>query len=209
MALDLKNLPLWGQASLAGGIAIALAVMGHMAFPNLNAMKKKNNNKVAQLDALEQTIKRGRIAEENLPKIEKEIENLVAKLDDLRQILPTEPETGDLLAWIKNLADQSNLDLKRFTPGALKPVANTYKEFPISMDIVGGYHDLGIFFDRVSKYSRIININGVVINRHSAPGKSIRSTFTATTFIYDDQGDGATMAAAPAPGAPAKKGGKT
>jgi type IV pilus assembly protein PilO len=190
MALDFKNLPPWGQAVLAAAMGIALVVVAHMAFPNLNEMKQKNLKKVDQLSKLDQEIKKGRTAEENLPKIEKEIENLSAKLDDLRQILPTEPETGDLLAWIKNLSDQSNLDLKKFAPGALKPVANTYKEFPISMDITGAYHDLGIFFDRISKYSRIININNVVINRNAGQTtRSIRSSFTATTFIYDDHGE--------------------
>lgn len=186
MALDLKNLPPWGQAAVAVGMAVGIVLAGHMFFPNLNEMSKGIQAKTRQLDDLEATIKRGRLVEENLPKIEKEIENLHAKLDDLRQILPTEPETGDLLAWIKNLADQSNLELKKFAPGGLKPVADTYKEFPISMDIVGGYHDLGIFFDRISKYSRIININNVLINRNTTGPKSIRSTFEATTFIYVD-----------------------
>lgn len=205
MALELKNLPPWGQAAVAAGLAIGLAAMAHMVYPNLNDMKKRNVGKTQQLESLEQTIKKGRIVEENLPKIEREIENLIAKLGDLRQILPTEPETGDLLAWIKNLSDQSNLDLKKFAPGGLRPVADTYKEFPISMDIVGGYHDLGIFFDRISKYSRIININNVVINRNTAAGqKTIRSTFTATTFIYDDKAERAEKAAA-APDKGAKK----
>jgi type IV pilus assembly protein PilO len=201
MALELKNLPPWGQAALAVAVAAGVVMAAHMAYPNLNQMKKKNLGMQADLDRLEQIIKRGRMVEENLPKVEKEIENLRAKLDDLRQILPTEPETGDLLAWIKNLSDQSNLELKKFAPGGLKLVANTYKEFPISMDIVGAYHDLGIFFDRVSKYSRIININNVVINRNtSAGGKTIRSTFTATTFILEDIEE---------PAAPAAAGGKS
>src|SRR3989304_1532220 len=175
MALELKNLPPWGQAALAVGVAGGGVLAAHMAYPNLDQMKKRNLGRPADRDRLEQVIKRGRMGEENLPKVEKEIENLRAKLDDLRQILPTEPETGDLLAWIKNLADQSNLELKKFAPGGLKPVADTYKEFPISMDIVGGYHDLGIFFDRISKYSRIININNVLINRNNTGPKSIRS----------------------------------
>ena len=200
MALELKNLPPWGQAALAVGVAVGVVLAAHMAYPNLNQMKKRNLGMQADLDRLEQVIKRGRMVEENLPKVEKEIENLRAKLDDLRQILPTEPETGDLLAWIKNLSDQSNLELKKFAPGGLKLVANTYKEFPISMDIVGAYHDLGIFFDRVSKYSRIININSVVINRNTGGGKTIRSTFTATTFILED---------IEGPAAPAAAGGKS
>ncbi|MCZ6777805.1 MAG: type 4a pilus biogenesis protein PilO [Acidobacteriota bacterium] len=183
-----KNLPPWGQALVSVGLAAGLVVFAHMVFPGLNDMKQSNERKTMRLDDLQQEIKTGRLVEQNLPRIEKEINTLTMKLSDLRQILPTEPETGDLLAWIKNLADQSNLVLKKFAPGRLKLVADTYKEFPINMDIVGAYHDLGIFFDRISKYSRIININNVVIKRNSKKGdKTIGSTFNATTFIYYDK----------------------
>ncbi|MEE9219849.1 MAG: type 4a pilus biogenesis protein PilO [Acidobacteriota bacterium] len=179
-----KNLPPWGQAVGSVGLAVVLAVVAHTTFPGLNEIKNQNQNRTQRLEQLEQEIKTGRLVEQNLPKIEKEIETLARKLSDLRQILPTEPETGDLLAWIKNLADQSNLGLKKFAPGKLNVVAETYKEFPIKMDIEGSYHDLGIFFDRISKYSRIININNVVINRSRKSGKTIRSNFQATTFIF-------------------------
>src|SRR5256885_3901486 len=47
-----------------------------------------------------------------LPQLEAEIARLRKTLADLKEILPTEPESGELLKWIKNLADQSNLDLK-------------------------------------------------------------------------------------------------
>ena len=57
------------------------------------------------------------------------------------------------------------------------------------MQIVARYHDLGIFLDRVSKYSRIINVDALRINAvRNEPNKTIRATFTATTFVYDDNG---------------------
>ena len=52
---------------------------------------------------------------------------------------------------------------------------------------IGRYHDLGIFLDRVSKYSRIINVDSLRISAvQNEPNKTIRATFTATTFVYDD-----------------------
>jgi len=63
-----------------------------------------------------------------------------------------------------------------------------YKEFPIQMEIEGDYHDLGVFFDRISKYSRIINVSNVVITAKNQGKGSIASNFTATTFVYDDKG---------------------
>ena len=72
-----------------------------------------------------------------------------------------------------------------FSRSALRQV-EFYREFPIAMDLTGNYHDLGIFFDRISKYSRIINVNNVKIDMNPASGSTIRSTFTATTFVYED-----------------------
>jgi type IV pilus assembly protein PilO len=87
---------------------------------------------------------------------------------------------------VKNLTDQSNLDLMQFNPGSLR-TREFYQEFPIMMEVRGDYHDLGVFFDRISKYSRIINVSGVNINRNKKSARSIRSTFTATTFVYDEK----------------------
>src|SRR5207247_10028284 len=132
-------------------------------------------------------MRRGQPVEAKLPEFEKAIEDLQLKLNGLLAILPTEPETGELLKWVKNLTDQSNLDLKQFNPGALKQV-EFYKEFPIAMDVEGDYHDLGVFFDRISQYARIINVSGVTIAALQGGQHSIKSSFTATTFVYDDKG---------------------
>ena len=183
--MDFKKLPFWGQFAVVAVMAIALVAVAWMAYPNFSEMEKHNAASRAELESLQTEIRKGQAIEAKLPEFEKEIENLQLKLNDLLAILPTEPETGELLKWVKNLADQSSLDLKQFNPGALKPV-EFYKEFPIAMDVEGDYHDLGVFFDRISKYSRIINVSGVMISALQGP-HSIKSSFTATTFVYDDK----------------------
>ena len=185
--MDFKNLPLWGQVTLMAVRCTVLVCVAYWAFPNFSEMQTQNAADTKRLEELQTEIRRGAAIEAKLPEFEKEIANLQKKLEDLLQILPTEPETGELLKWVKNLTDQSNLDLQRFDPGALRPV-EFYREFPINMDVVGDYHDLGVFFDRISKYSRIINVDNVQIAANSSGKGSIRSTFTATTFVYDEKG---------------------
>ena len=165
------------------GVLVAVAFT---TYPNFNAMSKRNIDERSRLEGLQAEIRKGQAIEAKLPEFEKEIENLQVKLSDLLAILPTTPETGELLKWVKNLADQSNLELRKFDPQTLRPV-EFYKEFPIQMEIEGDYHDLGVFFDRISKYSRIINVSNVVIGARSQSKGSINSNFTATTFVYDDK----------------------
>lgn len=188
--MDFKKLPFWGQFVVVLLMAGALVGVAWMAYPNFGEMSRQNIENQATLESLQAEIRKGQAIEAKLPEFEREIENLQAKLSDLVAILPTGPETGELLKWVKNLADQSNLELKTFNPGQLRPV-EFYKEFPITMEVNGDYHDLGVFFDRISKYSRIINVSGVNVASNRDGRGSIRSTFTATTFVYDERVGGA------------------
>jgi type IV pilus assembly protein PilO len=181
-----EKIPFYGQVLIFLGMALGIVGVAYWIYPNL----AQDREQIAQLEAdyaeKERKILEGQAIEQRLPEFEREIAALQRKLGDVQQILPTNQETGDLLRWIKNLGDQSNLDLKSFAPGALKPV-EFYKEFPIEMQVVARYHDLGIFLDRVSKYSRIINVDNVRINSARERDKTIRASFTATTFVYDEE----------------------
>lgn len=183
----LERLPFWGQVLLMVALSVGLVGIAYYLFPNLKEKGEAIQAINVELEDMNAKIVEGRAIEQKLPEFEQEVANLQRKLGDVQQILPTDAQTGDLLRWIKNMTDQSNLGLKTFAPGGLRPV-NFYKEFPIEMDVVGRYHDLGIFLDRVSKYSRIINVDNLRMGSNPGGGdKTIRASFTATTFVYDDK----------------------
>ena len=93
---------------------------------------------------------------------------LEARLDGLRAVLPEEKDVGDLLRRIQTLAVQSNLQIKGFKPAPIV-TKQMHAEWPISLELDGTYHNLGQFFDRVGKFSRIINIGGVKIKAKDKP----------------------------------------
>ena len=190
----MRNIPFWGQLLIVLVVAAAVMFVGYRFW--LADDYRKIGDLTKQLADKNQQIQRENDIVAKLPQLEAEIARLRKTLAELKEILPTEPESGELLKWIKNLADQSNLDLKDFSPEALRPV-EFYKEYPIRMSIVGAYHDMGLFLDRISKYSRIINVSNVSISGNPGGGeKTIRSDFVATTFIYDEQADRADKAEA-------------
>ena len=183
----LERLPFWGQVVLMLALAVGCVGIAYYLWPNLKQKGEEIASIKTELEDMNAKILEGQAIERQLAQFEQEVANLQRKLGDIQQILPTDTETGDLLRWIKNMSDQSNLELKTFAPGSLKPV-DFYKEFPIEMDVVGRYHDLGIFLDRVSKYSRIINVDNLRMGSNQGGGdKTIRASFTATTFVYDDK----------------------
>lgn len=179
-----EKMPFWGQ--VATMVALAALIVGCSWYFVIAEKSKEIEELRGDVEKLRAENREGQAIEMKLPEFEVEVANLQRKLGDVQQILPTGTETGDLLRWIKNMSDQSNLDLKTFAPGGLV-AREFYKDFPIEMDIVGRYHELGIFLDRVSKYSRIINVDNLrMFNNPGGAGKTVRASFTATTFVYDD-----------------------
>jgi len=181
----LEKLPFYGQVVVFAAIALAIVIAAYTVWPDLGAMQKQIEKQEAEFTKKQAEIRKGRAAEARLPELEREIAAKQQELKDLEQILPSDQETGDLLRYVKNLGDQSNLDLKSFSPGGLKP-AEFYKEFPIDMQVHGQYHDLALFLDRVSKYSRIINVDNLRIGGNRQPGRTITASLTATTFVYSE-----------------------
>lgn len=181
----LEKLPFYGQVLVFVLLALGVVLAAYYIWPGLGEQRTQIAGYEEQWTQKQKEILKGQAIEQRLPEFEREIASLELKLADVQQILPTDRETGELLRWVKNLGDQSNLDLKSFTPGGLKP-AEFYQEFPIEMQVVGRYHDLGIFLDRVSKYSRIINVDNLRIGTAKEPGKTIQASLTATTFVYTE-----------------------
>ncbi len=183
----MQRLPFYAQVLTMVVLAALLVGVAYWLWPGIQGMGAQIARYRSEYTEKERQIREGQAIEQKLPEFEREIGNLQRKLGDIQQILPTGPETGDLLRWIKNMTDQSNLDLKSFAPGELKPV-DFYKVFPIDMDVTGRYHDLGVFLDRVSKYSRIINVDNLRLAALRKGGdRSISASFTATTFVYEER----------------------
>lgn len=207
--MTLKNIPWYGQIG-AAAVVTGLLVFSQfkMAPLELQAKKARIETLKKDLEGKQAEIQKGEAAAAEKVKLERDIAALEQKLADLRQILPTQPELGDLLKWIKSLADQTNLDLRLFNPGSLAD-QEFLREQPIRMDVIGNYHQLGLFFDRVGKYARIINIENVRVipNPDRTVRATIQASFLAKTYIFREDLPANAPAEEPAKGAK-KRGGQ-
>lgn len=201
MAIDLKleDKPWWHALGYGLVIGALLAGAVHYAwFRNLNAQIK---GKQGQLEALNQEIQKGRAAERKLAQFREEVRRLELELGKLLQVLPSKRNTEDLIKRIETLTRQGDFTLRKFTPGDFVP-KEFYAEWPIAISLEGTYHNLALFFDRMSRFSRIINVEDLKIGAlDNVPQKSISANFVAKTFIYTGDETG-TPGAPPAAGAP-------
>jgi len=183
MAIDLNDKP-WYVAVIVGLVlGVSLFVVLHMYV--FKDMKNEITTLRTEIDELEREIEKGRAAKADLPKLEEDIKNLELDLDRLRKILPTSRETDSLLKRLKQLTERGHFELTRFTPGDFIDM-DFYQEWPIRVELNGTYHELGMFFDRLSRFSRIINVDNLKITPMKADNFTIKAQFTQKTFIYKE-----------------------
>jgi type IV pilus assembly protein PilO len=211
MQLNLKQIPWYWQ--VAGIAVLALGALAAYFYVYEAPVREEIAGKRRQLEALHAEINRGRAIAQKLQDFQGEVVELEARLDGLKAVLPEQKDVGDLLRRIQTLATQSNLDIRGFKPQAVVN-KQMHAEWPISLELEGTYHDLGTFFDRVSKVPRIINISNIAVKgrdaratRDTERSATITATCLATTFVMIEAPRAAAPAAAGAPAAkaPARK----
>ena len=198
MALELKMEDKPWYYALGIGLlfgAIMAGIVQYAWFRNLN---QEIADKRVELDGLNQEIAKGRAAERKLSQFREEVKRLELELSKLLQILPSKRNTEELIKRIETLTRQGDFTLKKFTPGDFVQ-KEFYAEWPIDIQVEGTYHNLALFFDRMSRFSRIINVEDMKVTALELPGKSIAANFVAKTFIYtgDENAPGAGKPGAP------------
>lgn len=196
MNLSLTRLPWYGQIG-AFVVVAALAVFGFWQFYVVE-MQTEIEIRESRLATLRTDIARGVATARRLPEFQAQVDELEERLESLRAVLPEQKDVADILRRVQGLATQSNLSIQRFTPQPPKQQA-LYAELPYKLQAEGTYHDLGMFFDRISKFHRIINVSDISIKAklQPGPGATIVAECVATTFVLQEGRP------APKPGAPA------
>lgn len=181
----LTKLPLAGQLAVA--FVVALIICGGFYWFYYSDALEQQAKKEAQLAKLQQEIRALEATANRLPEFQREVQALEARLETLKRILPPEKEMPDLMRRVQYLAAQSSLAVRQFTP-----TSTTQKEFylevPISLNLEGTYHNLGAFFDRVSRMSRLVNLGNVKISAQNdqSISNTIAVTAVATTYVYKE-----------------------
>jgi type IV pilus assembly protein PilO len=185
MDLSLNKLP-W-KVQVGVFLAVAAAALGGFYWYYVQDVHAAQAVEQQKLDKLKADIAKGTATARQLPQFRSEVTVLEARLDSLRAVLPEEKDVGDLLRRIQTLAVQSNLQIKGFKPAPIV-TRQMHAEWPITLELDGTYHNLGQFFDRVGKFSRIINVGAVKVKAKDKPqpGSTIAVTCTATTFVLID-----------------------
>lgn len=182
MELSLTKLPWYAQV----GAFVVLAVAGCGAFLYYYEMPVRTDmaTRQAQLVSLRADITKGLTTARKLPEFRSQVAELEGRLQNLKAVLPEEKDAADLLRRMQTVATQSNLEIKGFKPSPTV-MKQLHAEWPIALQLEGTYHNLALFFDRVGKFTRIVNITGLDVKAKDKPepNSTITATCVATTFV--------------------------
>ena len=152
-------------------------------------------DKRAQLAGIEQTevqlkqeFRENQQLAANLEAYEAQLEEMEEMLASMLQQLPSRTEMPALLVDISSMAQGSGIDNELFEPRR-EVMRDFYAEQPISVRMVGTYHEFGTFVSSVASLSRVVILTMRDISLQPVDGGRLRMEGTVTTYRYLDEGE--------------------
>lgn len=179
----ISKVPLAQRLLILVLVIITLTVVNYLVVVSpIEDKIKKAEGRIKQLDA--QLVKKRAIAR-NLSRYRIEVERLKQRLNEALTLLPNEAEIPELLQKIAALVEQSDCEMTTFEPQG-EVVSGFYAKIPVKMAIRGNYHSIAVFFDKVSKLARIVNVNNIGLKDPKLQNQKVvlAAEFSATTFKF-------------------------
>lgn len=178
-----KTIPMGQKLALLGMVIIGIAALFYyyIESPQQEALAQLSTE-IGRLDQEIQTNKAKTRSLEDLKRVNAELEQQLAKNQEQ---LPPEDEAATLLKQISDLGIRIGLNFKLWKPGArAEDSSKLFVRMPVDVEMSGGYHILALFFDRISKLPRIINVSKIKMGggKTERGRVSIQTTFELTAF---------------------------
>jgi type IV pilus assembly protein PilO len=98
-----------------------------------------------------------------LKKIQKQVKEAEEDFNIAKKALPESEEIPSLLTNISHAGQDAGLEFLLFKPDRMKKTDDNifYEEIPISIEVLGGYHNTLLFFYKVARLNRIVTIKDI------------------------------------------------
>ena len=154
--LNFQNTGSWPQEYKLGFCAIVVLVIVGLAWwlfvrdktEELTGLERQETDLRAEFET-----KQGRAA--NLEPLKLQLAQMEQQLQQMLRQLPSKTEMPDLIVDISQTALATGLNTELFQPGSETP-KEFYAEKPISLRMVGSYHQFGAFVSGVASLPRVV-----------------------------------------------------
>jgi type IV pilus assembly protein PilO len=117
-----------------------------------------------------------------LPAYKKKIKAAQVEFEIVKNTLPDKKDIPALLTSVSRAGRDAGLEFDLFQPKN-DVVKDFYAEIPVSIKVKGGYHNVAMFFDKVSRLSRIVNMRNI---KMSGQGNQLKTSCEAVTYRFLD-----------------------
>ncbi|MEN8223563.1 MAG: type 4a pilus biogenesis protein PilO [Acidobacteriota bacterium] len=181
--MDLQSLPWYGQLGVY--LIIGAILFGFFYYLHYGPTSETIDGIESDLEDVENKIRIAERQEGKLKQLKEEIANYEATLEELKLILPEESEVSQIIKKIQSIISSARLKIGKFAEQK-KSAKKVYIEVPYTITLEGTYHNLGVFFDQLSRLQKIFTVNNLNINpiKKKISDYSIRANFNASTYIY-------------------------
>ncbi len=175
---NVGSLPAAVKAVLLTFIFIIILALGYYflwtdAFTSLDTEKAKEEElRKTFLDKQAQAV--------NLAGYKQQMVDIEKTFGALLKQLPDKSQMDGLLTDINQAGLGRGLEFELFKPGQ-ETQAEFYAEMPISIRVLGTYHDLGAFATDISKLSRIVTLNDISLTT----GKEVKSNSSDAVLVME------------------------
>jgi type IV pilus assembly protein PilO len=158
IAERLEQLTFKQKAGLAGAglILMAAAAVFFLFLPRwetASLLKKDIEQEKGKLQEIQGT--QARIA-----RFKEELAEMEIQYKQLESMLPESSEMPHLLKTVSDLGQEQGLEFLLFKPGKETP-KDMVVEIPVDLNFRGTFHQVEVFFERLRRYPRILNIRQI------------------------------------------------
>jgi len=136
----------------------------------------------AEYEELQNKLAKVKTEAGKLQQYKNELKDVEAEFRVVMRALPDKQEIPALLTSISESGQESGLQFLLFQP-ASESTKEFYAEIPVSIVVNGNYHNVAMFYDKVSRLPRVVNIRDI---KMSIPAKSekLQTVCTAVTYKF-------------------------
>ena len=169
------------------GVFLLAALVAGGYFLLLSSKMIEVNDLRGQRAAKQADLLQSKAVAASLARFKQEAQVLRAKLETAKERLPSEKEIPGLYRQVSDLAFQAGLSVSLFQPK--EPITkDIYQEVPISVSAEATYHQLGAFFERLSRLPRIVNLTDLKLAGISRPTGTLRADIVLATYVFRPEG---------------------
>ncbi len=182
---NMGSWPLLGRAIFAAVLFVS-ALIG-LYFFDIQGLSEDYNYAISDEKVLKEKFEGKAFRVANLANYKKQLEDIEASFGSLLRQLPKDTEVPGLLDDITTAALGASLQIKSIT---LDDEVETefYTELPISIDVVGEYHDFGAFVSAVAGLGRIVTLHDFnIVSAKESDVNKLNLKIVAKTYRYNNE----------------------